>query len=370
MQEVPIDLYELPERASDGVSDLLFNPKNDRELLASSWDGSVRLYQVQTRSKIDHWTLENSVPVLSCAWYDGKDGICGSVDGSVRLLRRGGTHSILGTHSAGVRRVCTSQKTNCIYSGSWDRSVSVWDLRVGPKHKVESIDNLDGKVFAMCLSEANARPSLLVVGTSTMQICIFDTRELSRGPISIKPSPLKHQTRCLAPFPNGMGFAISSIEGRIAIEYFDQAHNIAPDTTDAILDGVGGTPANLKYAFKCHRDNQGIVYPVNALAFHPLGSFASGGTDKRVNMWDPFAKRRLCQLPDPFPSSISALSFSPNGSYLAIASSYNFEQGEFHPSHTAQPPDQIFIHTPLPYQVTPKQLTTTNTPPSSTSSSI
>jgi cell cycle arrest protein BUB3 len=54
-----------------------------------------------------------------------------------------------------------------------------------------------------------------------------------------------------------LGYATSSIEGRIAVEYFDPS----PDVQQK------------KYAFKCHRqviDEQDYVYPVNALDFHPV----------------------------------------------------------------------------------------------------
>jgi len=67
---------------------------------------------------------------------------------------------------------------------------------------------------------------------------------------------------------------MTSIEGRVAMEYFDPA--------------VAQTK---KYAFKCHRaqDEKGVdtVYPVNALGFHPsYGTFATGGCDGKVIMWD------------------------------------------------------------------------------------
>lgn len=57
--------------------------------------------------------------------------------------------------------------------------------------------------------------------------------------------------------PNGQGYASSSIEGRVAVEFFD-----ASDESQ-----------KRKYAFKCHRQAEGgvdVVYPVNALAFHPV----------------------------------------------------------------------------------------------------
>ena len=56
-------------------------------------------------------------------------------------------------------------------------------------------------------------------------------------------------------------------------------------------------------------------------------TFATGGGDGFVNVWDGFNKKRLCQF-HKYPTSISALSFSHDGSLLAIASSYMREDGE------------------------------------------
>lgn len=53
------------------------------------------------------------------------------------------------------------------------------------------------------------------------------------------------------------GYATASVEGRIAVEYFDPS----PAAQEK------------KYAFKCHRqtiDDVDHVWPVNALAFHPM----------------------------------------------------------------------------------------------------
>jgi cell cycle arrest protein BUB3 len=53
------------------------------------------------------------------------------------------------------------------------------------------------------------------------------------------------------------GYALSSVEGRVAMEFFDMS-----DAGQA-----------KKYAFKCHRKSEAgrdTVYPVNAIAFHPV----------------------------------------------------------------------------------------------------
>lgn len=84
-----------------------------------------------------------------------------------------------------------------------------------------------------------------------------------------------------------------------------------------------------KYAFKCHRIKENgveYIYPVNAISFHNThNTFATGGSDGFVNIWDGFNKKRLCQF-HRYPSSIACLSFSHDGSVLAIASSYMYEQ--------------------------------------------
>lgn len=54
-----------------------------------------------------------------------------------------------------------------------------------------------------------------------------------------------------------LGYATASVEGRIAVEYFDPS----PEWQAK------------KYAFKCHRqtvNGEDHVWPVNALAFHPV----------------------------------------------------------------------------------------------------
>jgi len=64
-------------------------------------------------------------------------------------------------------------------------------------------------------------------------------------------------TRTVRCMPNAQGYASSSIEGRVAVEFFDPSDE----------------SQKRKYAFKCHRSTEGgvdVIYPVNALAFHPM----------------------------------------------------------------------------------------------------
>ncbi len=55
--------------------------------------------------------------------------------------------------------------------------------------------------------------------------------------------------------------------------------------------------------------------------------FASAGSDGIVSIWDPKAKKRLRQL-NKFNNPVSSVAFSCDGSRLAIASSYTWDEGE------------------------------------------
>lgn len=150
-------------------------------------------------------------------------------------------------------------------------------------------------------------------------VFLYDVRSMA-SPWQRRESSLKFQTRTARCMPNGAGYASSSIEGRVAVEFFDPS-----EVSQA-----------RKYAFKCHRQVEkgvngepgtDVVYPVNALAFHPVyGTFASGGGDGIVSLWDGMAKRRLRQY-QRFPASVAAVDFDKDGKYLAVATSSGFEEG-------------------------------------------
>lgn len=53
-------------------------------------------------------------------------------------------------------------------------------------------------------------------------------------------------------------------------------------------------------------------------------TFASGGSDGFISLWDHLTKKRMKQYPK-YPISISALSFSPDGTKLAIGASNEYD---------------------------------------------
>ena len=95
---------------------------------------------------------------------------------------------------------------------------------------------------------------------------------------------------------------------------------------------------------------------MNCLAFHPTyGTFVTGGCDGVVAVWDADNKKRIKQYPK-YPTSIASLDFSLDGSILAIASSYTWEQGQ-----KDSPPDEVFIRPVASCDVKPRVATSTST---------
>lgn len=211
-----------------------------------------------------------------------------------------------------------------------------WDPRqpsAGPEgSKPAAKLPLPGKVFSM-----DSHGHRLVVAMANRKISIYDTRKLDPKQAELETETLlKHQTRAVRCFPNGMGYAVASIEGRVSLEYFDRSEE----------------QQKKSYAFKCHRRVEGgteYIFPVNAIAFHPkFGTFATGGCDGVVNTWDGENKKRLYQY-SKYQTSIAALSFNQQGTKLAVAASYTFEQGE-----KDHPLDAIFVRDVNENEVKPK----------------
>mmetsp|Transcript_5419 Transcript_5419/g.14633 ORF Transcript_5419/g.14633 Transcript_5419/m.14633 type:complete len:338 (+) Transcript_5419:171-1184(+) len=320
----------LPAPPTDGITQLKFSQFTNT-LLASSWDKTIRLYDGERRIPLA--TYPQNAPVLDISFPDDSTVFAGALDGTVsRLQLPSGHRTVLGLHDAPVRCVAYLPDRGLVVSGSWDQTLKLWDPRA-PNPLIKTIGPLPGKVYTMSCSQ-----NKLVVGTSRRFVLIYDTRKLEYGAAEQqRESSLKYQTRCIATYPDGRGYALGSVEGRVAMELFD----LSPEVQAG------------KYAFKCHRrveENKGeVVYPVHCIAYNSVfGTFGTGGGDGVINIWDGDNKKRLFQV-SRYPTSVSAMSFSRDSRFLAVASSYAYEKGDI-----AHEPDQIYIRPVDASEVRPK----------------
>ncbi|KAL4868643.1 hypothetical protein BDV12DRAFT_196994 [Aspergillus spectabilis] len=325
--------FTIASPPTDAISALKFSDAPDStRFVVSSWDKNVYVYDLRDENGVAGegkllQKFEHRAPVLDVCFGATEDEIyTAGLDWDVRRIDIvTSSQTVLSSHDAGVRSVVYSKEHNMVISASWDNTLHVHRMS-DDRNSVaaSSIIPLPNKPFSMSLTSTK-----LVVAMAARALYIYDLKSLSiltgesEGPnpseVEVEPwqrreSSLKFMTRCVACMPDDAGYASSSIEGRVAVEWFDPS----------------AESQARKYAFKCHRqasDTVDVVFPVNSLAFHPVhGTFASGGGDGVVALWDGIAKRRIRQY-QKYPSSVAAVGFSSNGKYLAIAISPGYEDG-------------------------------------------
>ncbi|GJE85362.1 WD40 repeat-like protein [Phanerochaete sordida] len=297
---------ELSSPPFDGISQVRFSATSPSHLLVASWDTTVRLYDVdanEQKVKFDH-----RAAILACAFADTERAFSGGLDASVRELEFN-TEKInnLGQHSDAISSMNWSKDLNSLITGSWDRTIRFWDPRAATAQ--QSSTSLPERVYHMDLVN-----NTLVVAMASRIFHIYDIRNMS-APSQSRESSLKYMTRALACMADGQGYATASVEGRIAVEYFDPS----PEVQEK------------KYAFKCHRqtiEDVDHVWPVNSLAFHPVyNTFASAGSDGTVSIWDHKLKKRLRQYPK-YHSAVPSIAFNCDGTKLAVGVSYTWDETE------------------------------------------
>jgi len=317
----------------------------------------------------------------------------------------------------------STDTNNMIVSAGWDRMFHLWDVRQSGSSssssslsssitKTNSNNNnngaacsiqLPGKAFSMDV-DPTSHHNRVVIATSGRKICIIDLRmmtsidhdidmddttsnninnsitknyEYEANMILERQSSLKYQSRVVR-YLSSPTLAIGSIEGRVAIEFLHDEPKLQPSTTISPTTTTTTTTTLLepyvgakRYAFKCHRLGN-LVHTVNAIVRHPIhGTFATGGSDGTVSVWDGMRKKRLSTLIGAttttaataaatatnndtitkFETGISDLAFKNDGTEIAIAASYAFEEGE-----RDHPKDEIYIRKVLDSEVRPKAL--------------
>lgn len=324
-REGPNNDFVVSSPPDDSVSCLQFSPVGNL-LIGGSWNKQILLWEINNSgAAIPKSMQSHNAPVLCCDFSgDGQTVFSGSCDNTVKAWSLGSNQTqTIAQHQAPVKAVFCVSEMNAIVTGSWDKTMKYWDMRA-PKEQASV--NLPERCYAM-----DVRYPLAVVGTAERHLLIYDLRK-HQTPFRTVQSPLKMQTRCVSTFMSGTGFAVGSIEGRVAIQHIEEKD----------------TPKN--FAFKCHRINS-EVYAVNSIAFHKYGTFATAGSDGIYTFWDKDSKQRL-KIFQRNNNPITAGAFNRDGLIYAYAVSYDWSKG--HENHDKSKPNKIYLHPVSDAEIKPK----------------
>ncbi|OBA22814.1 WD40 repeat-like protein, partial [Metschnikowia bicuspidata var. bicuspidata NRRL YB-4993] len=293
------------------VSVVSFSVPADDTLLVAAYDRSVRLYNCKRRSTTA--SLAAPAPVLCVAYSPYRTSFAGLLDGTIRQLDYENLAVSAPVVSAAGRAdegSGTGNGINCFRP--LDTSLFVATtfggtmLRFDPRAlRVAHTQQLRGKALAM-----DTCGHLVTVALLQQAVEIHDVRKWG-APVLTRASGLRFQALALRAFPSGEGYVLSSVDGRVSVEYYD---DLAAAQTQ-------------KFAFKCHRvrapaGGEDAVYPVTGLRFHPVhGTLFTAGGDGNVCVWNWEKRKRMKLLAHglELPRAISHMDLSADGAYVAVS---------------------------------------------------
>ena len=313
----------LPNGPTDGISSIAFQKKansqpQQNELVAcGSWDRCAYCWTVtlNNQGNVTNSQMAGKVqvagPVLSvsfaCPGFPNANTLyLACADGNVYAWVLGSPQAQpLGRHSAPVKCVRTAVVGGrpLVISASWDKTVKFWNPSA-PGNPVCSAQ-LSERAYTMDVAQ-----SLLVVGTADKKFHAFNLgSNTPQNIVESRNTKLQYQSRSVACFPDGTGYCAGSIEGRVHCARMLQQFK------------------SKEFSFKCHRNEQlRQIYPVNALAFNHVGTFATAGADGIVSFWDHNNKKNLKNFPS-VGQSITDCAFNSSSNLLAYAVSYDWHRG-------------------------------------------
>uniref|UniRef100_A0ACD5X7U1 Uncharacterized protein n=1 Tax=Avena sativa TaxID=4498 RepID=A0ACD5X7U1_AVESA len=278
------------------VSRVRFAPSSNN-LIVSSWDSGLRLYDVEASTT--RLEANSEAALLDCCFKDEFAAFSGASDGSImRYDLHSGAQDTVGLHDDVV--VCTefSQTTGQLVTSSLDKKLFFWDTNTRSVNPNSTL-MLDSVVASLSVC------GMYIVVAVERDVYWYDMRNLT-GPIKAKDSPLKHHIRCLHASEQWQGYAAGSMDGTVALKYFD--HEVDND---------------MGYTFRCHPrsgDGTSSLVPINSIAIHPFKeTFVTGDNEGYAIIWDALSKKKLLEFPS-YSGSVVSMAYNHSGQLLAVAS--------------------------------------------------
>lgn len=286
-----MQIVQIEQAPKDYISDIKIISSRSL-LLITSWDGSLTVYKFDIQAKnVDLLqSLRYKHPLLCCNFIDNTDLqiYVGTVQGEILKVDLIGSPSFqaLTNNEAnlGICRICKYGDDKLI-AASWDGLIEVIDPRnygdgvIPVKNLNSNNTKVKNKIFTM-----DTNSSRLIVGMNNSQVQWFRMPLCEDDNGTIEESGLKYQIRDVALLPKEQeGYACSSIDGRVAVEIFD--------------DQGDDYNSSKRFAFRCHRLNlkdTNLAYPVNSIEFSPRHKFLyTAGSDGIISCWNLQTRKKI-----------------------------------------------------------------------------
>ncbi|KAH0579473.1 hypothetical protein H2248_002332 [Termitomyces sp. 'cryptogamus'] len=236
--------------------------------------------------------IEQKAEVMSVAFSpDGTHIVSGSWDKTICVWDSSTRAKVLQLtgHTSGVYSVAFSPDGTHIVSGSWDKTICVWDSSNGAE-----LLQLTGHTNAVSSVAFSPDGTHIVSGSNDKTICVWDS---STGTEVLHLSGHTSGVNSVAFSPDGTHIVSGSEDNTICVW--------GSPTSAEVLQLTGHTSA------------------VFSVAFSPDGThIVSGSEDKTICVWDSSTGTELLHLTG-HTGSVSSAAFSPDGTHIVSGSEVN-----------------------------------------------